>query len=137
MKGGNPPPPLQPLEAHALFVMNLHQSSANLAPYYVTVADALLAGLATRGINVIRWAVVPTYPGADGMKLLFGAQTPPTFQPIPGLDGGLIGTSNGTGGATGTRTGGADPPAPLTLGRSIRRCPCPRPPTPRRRCRRS
>ena len=44
MKGGNPPPPLQPLEAHALFVMNLHQSSANLAPYYVTVADALLAG---------------------------------------------------------------------------------------------
>ena len=63
MKGGNSPPPQKPLEAHALFVMNLHQSSANLAPYYVTVADALLAGLATRGINVIRWAVVPTYPG--------------------------------------------------------------------------
>jgi hypothetical protein len=102
MKGGNSPPPLQPLEAHALFVMNLHQSSANLASYYVTVADALLAGLAVKGINVIRWAVVPTYPGADGMRLLFGALTPPTFQPIPGLDGGMIGVTNGTGGAMGS-----------------------------------
>jgi len=98
-------------------VMNLHQSSANLAPYYVTVADALLAGLATRGINVIRWAVVPTYPGADGMKLLFGAQTPPTFQPIPGLDGGTIGISNGPGGASGSRDAAASypPPIPPTL----------------------
>ncbi len=103
-KGGNPPPPAKALEAHALFVMNLHQSSANLAPYYVTVADALLAGLAVRGINVIRWAVVPTYPGADGMRLLFGALTPPTLQPIPGLDGGSIGVTNGngTGGAMGS-----------------------------------
>jgi hypothetical protein len=127
MKGGNSPPPLQPLEAHALFVMNLHQSSANLAPYYVTVADALLAGLATRGINVIRWAVVPTYPGTDGMKLLFGAQTPPTFQPIPGLDGGLIGTSNGIGGATGTRTGGAGSTGAIDAGTIYPPLPLPAP----------
>ena len=136
-KGGNPPPPPKPLEAHALFVMNLHQSSANLAPYYVTVADALLAGLATRGINVIRWAVVPTYPGTDGMKLLFGAQTPLTLQPIPGLDGGSIGISNGIGGASGYGRSGRIDRRALTLGPAIRPCPCPRPPTPRRRCRRS
>ncbi len=107
MKGTGSPPPPKPLEAHALFVMNLHQSSANLAPYYVTVADALLAGLATRGLNVVRWAVVPTYPGTDGMKLLLGAQTPVTLQPIPGLDGGSIGISSGSGGATGYGAGGS------------------------------
>ncbi len=105
MKGGGSPPPQKALEAHALFVMNLHQSSANLAPYYVTVADALLAGLAARGINVVRWAVVPTYPGADGMRLLFGAQTPVTLQPIPGLDGGSIAIPTGAGGATGIYNG--------------------------------
>src|SRR5947209_1283824 len=94
---GTKPPPPKPLEAHALFVMNLHQSSANLAQYYVTIADALLAGLGERGINVVRWAVVPTYPGADGMKLLFGAQAPTTLQPIPGLDGGTIFGGGATG----------------------------------------
>ncbi len=102
--------------------MNLHQSSANLAPYYVTVADALLAGLAARGLNVVRWAVVPTYPGTDGMKLLLGAQAPVTLQPIPGLDGGMIGISTGVGGATGYGYGGSTgsrdagtsyPPLPL------------------------
>jgi len=98
---GKVPPPPVPLEAHALFVMNLHQSSANLAQYYVTIADALLAGLGQRGINVVRWAVVPTYPGADGMKLLFGAQAPTTLQPIPGLDGGSIFGGGANGGATG------------------------------------
>ena len=107
MKGSGSPPPPKALEAHALFVMNLHQSSANLAPYYVTVADALLAGLATRGLNVVRWAVVPTYPGADGMKLLLGAQAPVTLQPIPGLDGGTIGISNGAAGASGYGAGGS------------------------------
>src|SRR5581483_6252414 len=58
-------------------------------------------------INVIRWAVTPTYPGADGLRLLFGAQTPPTFQPIPGLDGGSIPISTGAGGATGIYNGTA------------------------------
>ena len=96
------PPPIKPLEAHALFVMNLHQSSANLAPYYVNVADGLIAGLALRNINVVRWAVVPTYPGADGMRLLLGAQAPTTLQPIPGVDGGTLGIpTSGVGGATG------------------------------------
>jgi hypothetical protein len=123
MKGTGSPPPPKALEAHALFVMNLHQSSANLAPYYVTVADALLAGLALRGLNVVRWAVVPTYPGADGMKLLLGAQAPVTLQPIPGLDGGAIGIPTGAGGATGygyggstgARDAGASYPPPLPL----------------------
>jgi hypothetical protein len=102
---GKKPPPPKPVEAHALFVMNLHQSSANLAQYYVTIADALIAGLATRGINVARWAVIPTYPGADGMKLLFGAQTPttpPTLPPIPGFGGAGGGSaSDGLGGSLG------------------------------------
>jgi hypothetical protein len=89
------------LEAHALFVMNLHQSSANLAQYYVNVADGLIAGLALRNINVVRWAVVPTYPGADGMKLLLGAQTPVTLPPIPGVDGGPLGIPTGIGGSSG------------------------------------
>ena len=105
---GKEPPKPKPVEAHALFVMNLHQSSANLADYYVTIADALIAGLAARGINVARWAVIPTYPGADGMKLLFGAQTPtdpPTLPPIPGF--------GGAGGATITDgVGGNNGPAP-------------------------
>jgi hypothetical protein len=95
---GIKPPTPTPLEAHALFVMNLHQSSANLAQDYVTIADAVIAGLGTRGINVARWAVIPTYPGADGMKLLFGAQTPTKLQPIPGLDAGSI--FNGSGGGS-------------------------------------
>jgi hypothetical protein len=113
---GPPKPPA--LEAHALFVMNLHQSSANLAPYYVTIADALIAGLTTRGINVVRWSVVPTYPGADGMRLLFGAQTPvvpPTLPPIPGL-GGAGGGSTRMGSA-GSGAGGASggPPLPVPI----------------------
>ena len=103
---GKEPPKSKPVEAHALFVMNLHQSSANLSQYYVTIADALIAGLATRGINVARWAVIPTYPGADGMKLLFGAQTPttpPTLPPIPGFGGagGASTVSDGVGGNLG------------------------------------
>ena len=114
---GDPAPKLKMLEAHALFVMNLHQSSANLAPSYVTLADALIAGLATRGINVVRWAVIPTYPGADGMRLLFGANTTPptpTSLPIPGAgtggdSGGLV---MGSGGAGGTKSSGPIPAAP-------------------------
>jgi hypothetical protein len=118
---GDPPVKPKPLEAHALFVMNLHQSSANLAPHYVSMADGLIAGLSLRGINVVRWAVVPTYPGADGMRLLFGAQTtapPTTSLPIPGI-GGASGASGdmvsngmaGAGGATGA-AGGTGSPLP-------------------------
>lgn len=107
---GKEPPKPKPVEAHALFVMNLHQSSANLAQYYVTIADALIAGLAARGINVSRWAVIPTYPGADGMKLLFGAQTPtdpPTLPPIPGFGGA------GGGGSAMDGVGGNIPIPPI------------------------
>jgi hypothetical protein len=60
------------IEAHLLFVMNLHQSSANLAPDYGQLATTLVAGLEQRGIDVVRWAVVPTYPGQDGLRLLLG-----------------------------------------------------------------
>ncbi|HET6146925.1 MAG TPA: hypothetical protein VFH68_05295 [Polyangia bacterium] len=110
---GKQPPKPKPVEAHALFVMNLHQSSANLAQYYVTIADALIAGLATRGVNVARWAVVPTYPGAEGMKLLFGAQTPtdpPTLPPIPGFGG--AGGGRAMDGFGGTSGGPPIPPIP-------------------------
>jgi hypothetical protein len=102
--GKVPPKPI-PLEAHALFVMNLHQSSANLSQYYVTIASALIAGLTERGINVARWAVIPTYPGAEGMKLLFGAQAPtapPTLPPIPGFGGAGGSFSTGSAGASGS-----------------------------------
>lgn len=57
------------------------------------------------------------------MKLLLGAQAPVTLQPIPGIDGGSIGISNGlagasggsgTGGYTGYRDAGLGlPPIPL------------------------
>jgi len=70
----NPP---KIVEAHMLFVLNLHQSSANLAPDYGSLADSLVTGLQLLGIDVVRWAVVPTYPGQDGLKLLLGqAQLP-------------------------------------------------------------
>jgi hypothetical protein len=111
--GKTPPKPI-PLEAHALFVMNLHQSSANLSQYYVTISSAIIAGLTERGINVARWAVVPTYPGAEGMKLLFGAQaptTPPTLPPIPGF-GGAGGNITGIGFDGSTGLGGSLGPIP-------------------------
>ena len=119
-KGDTTPKTIPPLEAHALFVMNLHQSSANLAPYYVTVADALIAGLALHHINVVRWAVVPTYPGSDGLRLLLGAQTPVTLQPIPGyggaggavVDRGGYGGYGGYGGGYGGTSGGLPIPLP-------------------------
>jgi hypothetical protein len=111
--GKDPPKPV-PLEAHALFVMNLHQSSANLSQYYVTIASSLIAGLTERGINVARWAVIPTYPGAEGMKLLFGAQTPtapPTLPPIPGF-GGAGGSTSARGSADASGLGGSFGPIP-------------------------
>jgi hypothetical protein len=118
--GGDPAPTPKPLEAHALFVMNLHQSSANLAPSYVTMADALIAGLALRNINVVRWAVIPTYPGEEGMRLLFGAQTPTTppatTLPIPGFGGaGGAAAPTGMDGAGGSRV----PPAFDTIAPTI------------------
>ena len=116
-KGDKTPTTIKPLEAHALFVMNLHQSSANLAPYYVTVADALLAGLALHNINVVRWAVVPTYPGTDGLRLLLGAQTPVTLQPIPGYGGagGGIVNNGGYGGYSGYGGYGGSSGIPIPL----------------------
>jgi hypothetical protein len=107
MVPGDPPLAPKPVEAHALFVMNLQQSSANLAPDYVTMADALMAGLATRGVQVVRWAVVPTYPGAQGLQLLLGGQAlppaPTTLPPLlPPSIGPGVGGSSGTGGGDGT-----------------------------------
>ena len=117
---GDPPVKPKPLEAHALFVMNLQQSSANLAPHYVSMADALIAGLGQRGITVVRWAVVPTYPGEEGMRLLFGAQTTsttPTSLPIPGVGGAQGRMVDGVGGADGLggASGGTGFPLPAPL----------------------
>jgi hypothetical protein len=82
--------PIKPLEAHLLFVMNLQQSSANLAPDYGSLAELLVEGLGQRTIEVTRWAVVPTYPGADGLRLLLGQSqgTLPSNPriPLPGVD---------------------------------------------------
>jgi hypothetical protein len=86
---GNAPPPPTPVPAHVLFVMNLQQSSANLAPSYTALAEMLLAGLQKRGVNVERWAVVPTYPGNQGLQLLLGGDlSGATSGSIPGVDAG-------------------------------------------------
>jgi hypothetical protein len=89
-----PPAPKNLAQAHVLFVMNLHQSSANLASGYARIAEGFIQGLAVFEIDVVRWAVMPTYVGDDGPRLLLGGGAPlPTSPGGPGgrlVDGGVI-----------------------------------------------
>lgn len=102
--GGGPdgdytPPPPKPVEADLLFVINLDQSSANMAPHYAGefdtpgIADSLIEGLSLIGVNVTHWAVIPAYPPAGGgIRLLDGGgpgfSVPMIIQPGPGAPGG-------------------------------------------------
>jgi hypothetical protein len=75
------PPPVKPLEAHLLFVVNLHTSAANLAAPYANLITEIVQGLSTLNVRAVRWAITATYPGADGPRLLLGAATTPDAEP--------------------------------------------------------
>jgi hypothetical protein len=84
-------PPVKLVDAQVLFVMNLEQSSANLANNYSSLAMSLMNGLGELGVSVVRWAVVPTYPGQGGVRLVYGGGTDlvAPSSPTSTFDGGI------------------------------------------------
>jgi hypothetical protein len=117
------PPPTPPkVPAHALFVVNLHQSSANLAYYYDSIIRTLVGQLDVLGVSVLRWAITPTYPStrSDVPVLVYGESM--TAASAAGAATGATGTTSQPlsaaqdGGATGARPALPNPDASFDAG---------------------